>query len=430
MKLFYLLFICLLFISCDKDLSVPVGKGNYIAVSSSEISSITTNSAKCSFIVNDLNNETVVEQGLCWEITPKPTTANKKISVTLGTGTFPTNLTNLITNQTYYIRPYVKLSSGVTMYGDEKRFITVAATAPKIVQTLLLSKTYSSASFSISVTEEGATISAKGVCYGTSSGPTISNSKTLNGSGSNGFNADVTNLNSNVRYYFRSYATNDLGTSYGIEQSFILNLNVSGPTSKDGSGNIYNSVQIGDQTWTSMNLITTNYQNGQSIPNITDSKSWTNSTIGAYCDFNNDINIGKVYGHLYNYYSVSDSRNICPSGWHVPTKIEYETLINYLGGPVPAGNKLKEVGSLYWMSANASGDNSSGFSARAGAWRAQDALFYYGVKVGGATFWTSTKDDPKYPWVMGIQTFGEPVKIVKDAYFESAAGTSIRCLKD
>ena len=416
--------------SCDKDLSVPQGKGNYVALGLSEVSSVTFNSAKCSFILNDVNNERVVEQGLCWEITPKPTTSNKKMAVTLGTGTFPMNLTNLITNQTYYIRPYVKLSSGVTMYGDEKRFITIAATAPKIVQTLLLSKTYSSASFSISVTEEGATINAKGVCYGTSSGPTISNSKTLNGSGSDGFNANVTNLNSNLRYYFRSYATNDLGTSYGIEQSFVLNLNVSGPTSKDGSGNVYNSVQIGDQIWTSMNLITTNYQNGQSIPNITDSKSWTNSTIGAYCDFNNDINIGKVYGHLYNYYSVSDSRNICPAGWHVPTKIEYETLINYLGGPVPAGNKLKEVGSLYWMSANATGDNSSGFSARAGAWRAQDALFYYGVKVGGATFWTSTKDDPKYPWVMGIQTFGESVKIVKDPYFESAAATSIRCLKD
>jgi uncharacterized protein (TIGR02145 family) len=223
-----------------------------------------------------------------------------------------------------------------------------------------------------------------------------------------------------------------LGTSYGFEFPVILVLNVAGPTAIDGSGNVYNSVQIGDQTWTSKNLITTNYQNGQSIPNITDSKSWTNSTIGAYCDFNNDINIGKVYGHLYNFYSVADSRNICPSGWHVPTKSEFETLINYLGGTAAAGNKLKESGSLYWMTQNATGDNSSGFSARAGAWRSQDALFYYGVKAGGALFWTSTKDDPKYPWVMGIQIFDAftSAKIVKDFYFESAAGTSIRCLKN
>lgn len=306
------------------------------------------------------------------------------------------------------------------------------ASAPKIVQISFNSKTFSSASFNTTITDEGSPITSKGVCYSTSRGPTIFNLKTIDGVGSATFVSNIQNLSSNVVYYVRPYATNALGTSYGLEQSIVLILNVAGPTSTDGSGNVYNSVQIGDQTYTSKNLITTKYQNGQNIPLVTDSKSWTNSTIGAYCDFNNDINIGGVYGHLYNYYSVSDSRNICPVGWHVPTKIEFETLINYLGGPVPAGNKLKESGSLYWITSNATGDNSSGFSARAGAWRSQDALFYYGVKVGGALFWTSNKDDPKYPWVMGIQIFDATgaAKIVKDFYFESAAGTSIRCLKN
>ena len=304
------------------------------------------------------------------------------------------------------------------------------ASAPKIIQISLNSKTFSSASFTTNFSDGGSPITSKGVCYSTTPSPTISNSKTIDGAGSGTSVSNIFNLSPNVKYFVRPYATNVIGTTYGLEQSIILNLNVAGPSAKDGSGNVYHSVQIGDQTWISKNLITTKYQNGQSIPNITDSKSWTNSTNGAYCDFNNDINIGNVYGHLYNYYSVADSRNICPSGWHIPTKIEWETLINYLGGPSSAGNKLKESGSLYWMSANATGDNSSGFSARAGSWRSQDALFYYGVKTGGALFWTSTKDDPKYPWVMGIQTFGEPVKIVKDPYFESAAGTSIRCLKN
>jgi uncharacterized protein (TIGR02145 family) len=304
------------------------------------------------------------------------------------------------------------------------------ASAPKIVQISLNSKTFSSASFTTTLTDEGSTITSKGVCYSTSPSPTISNSKTIDGVGSGTFVSNISNLNSNVIYFIKPYATNSVGTSYGLEQTIVLNLNVAGPNSTDGSGNVYNSVKIGDQIWISKNLIATKYQNGQSIPNITDSKSWTNLSSGAYCDFINDINIGKIYGHLYNYYSVSDSRNICPIGWHVPTKVEWETLINYLGGPVYAGNKLKESGSLYWLPPNAEGDNSSGFSARAGSWRSQDALFYYGVKTGGALFWTSTKDDPKYPWVMGIQTFGETVKIVKDPYFESAAGTSIRCLKN
>ena len=406
-------FISIFFVSCDKDLSVPEGKGNYVTLGLSEVSSITFNSAKCSFILNDVNNETVVEQGLCWETTPKPTAANKKIAVTLGTGTFPTIVTNLSPNQTYYIRPYVKMKSGVIMYGDEKKFITISATPPKIIQTMLRSKTYSSASFSIVVTEEGASISSKGICYGTSSGPTISNSKILNGSGSNSFVADVTNLNSNVRYYFRSFATNELGTSYGIEQSFILNLNISGPTSKDGSGNMYNSVQIGDQTWTSKNLVTTKYMNGEDIPKIIDQNLWINSKNGAYCDFVNNSAFANDYGHLYNFYSATDQRKLCPIGYHIPTKSEAQILIDFLGGPTSAAIMLKEVGTNFWE--KGFGNNLSGFSGRAGSWRGGDGNFYYWLKTGGAWFWTSTIDDPKFPYVFWINS-ETTAGITKDFY--------------
>lgn len=413
--------------SCDKDLSVPQGKGNYVVLGLSEVSSITFNSAKCSFVLNDVNNEIVVEQGLCWEITPKPTTANKKIAVTLGTGTFLANLTNLITNQTYYIRPYVKLSSGVTMYGDEKKFITTTASAPKIVSTLLFSKTYNSASLRTVVTEEGATINSKGVCYGTISSPTITDSKTLNGSGSETYNSIVLDLKPNVRYYLRSYATNELGTSYGIEQSFILNLNVSGPTSKDGSGNLYNSVQIGDQTWISKNLVTTKYMNGDDIPKITDQNTWINSKNGAYCDFVNNAAFANDYGHLYNFNSATDQRKLCPTGYHIPSKTEAQILIDFLSGPTSAAIMLKEVGTNYWE--KAFGNNLSGFSGRAGSWRGGDGIFYYWLKTGGAWFWTSTIDDPNYPnvfWLNSETTAG----INKDFYFAIPAGTSIRCLKD
>jgi uncharacterized protein (TIGR02145 family) len=304
--------------------------------------------------------------------------------------------------------------------------------APNIISTNINSKTFSTINFTSTVSDEGSAITSKGVCWSTNSNPTTANSKTSDGLGNSSFNSIISNLNSNVKYFFRPYAINAVGTSYGPEQSITLVLNTPGPTATDGSGNNYNSVQIGDQTWLSKNLITTKYQNGQSIPLVTDSKAWTNSNFGAYCNFNNDINIGNIYGHLYNFYSVVDSRNICPLGWHVPSKTEWETLLNYLGGSGPAGNKLKEKGNLYWIQENATGDNSSGFSARAGAWRSQDGGFYYGVRAGGALFWSSTKEDIKYPWVFGIQIFDATgaAKIVKDAYFEQAAGTSIRCLKN
>jgi hypothetical protein len=222
MKLFYLLFICLLFISCDKDLSVPVGKGNYIAVSSSEISSITTNSAKCSFIVNDLNNETVVEQGLCWEITSKPTTANKKMTVTLGTGTFPTNLTNLNPNQTYYVRSYVKLNTGVTIYGDEKYFITKDILPATFRESTISNITATSAQVTGSILDNGGSnLSDVGIVYGYSTNPTIQDIRVSAGASATSFTISLSGLIQNTTYNLRPYAINSKGVlSYGTNVLF------------------------------------------------------------------------------------------------------------------------------------------------------------------------------------------------------------------
>jgi hypothetical protein len=222
MKLNYLLlFFYLLFMSCDKDLSVPVGKGNYIAVSSSEISSITTNSAKCSFIVNDLNNETVVEQGLCWEITSKPTTANKKIAVTLGTGTFSTNLTNLNPNQTYYVRSYVKLNTGVTMYGDEKYFITKDILPATFRESTISNITATSAQVTGSILDNGGSnLSDVGVVYGYSTNPTIQDIRISAGASATSFTISLSGLILNTTYNLRPYAINSKGVSYGTNVLF------------------------------------------------------------------------------------------------------------------------------------------------------------------------------------------------------------------
>ncbi len=301
------------------------------------------------------------------------------------------------------------------------------ASAPKWNQIGLISKTFSSASFTSTFSDEGSPITSKGVCYSTSRNPTISNSKTIDGVGSATYVSSISNLSSNLTYYVRPYATNALGTSYGFEYQVFLILNVAGPNATDGSGNIYNSVKIGDQTWISKNLITTKYQNGQSIPIVNDNQSWANLKTGAYCDFFTRDDLGKIYGHLYNYYAVVDSRNICPTGWHVPSKLEWDELIAYLGGNTSAAIKLKESGNLYWIKAN--GDNSSGFSARAGSWRSQEGFFYYSVQTGGGNFWSTTKFDATYPWLFTINS-ETTAKTTTDYYFQSAAGTSIRCLKN
>jgi uncharacterized protein (TIGR02145 family) len=130
--------------------------------------------------------------------------------------------------------------------------------------------------------------------------------------------------------------------------------------------NVYHSVTIGTQTWIVENLKVTHYRNGDPIPNVRDVTIWDTLTTGAYCDYDNNARNAKIYGRLYNWYAVNDSRNLAPAGWHIATETEFRELIAYLGGEDVAGAKLKESGTLHWRSPNINAVNESGFTALPG----------------------------------------------------------------
>jgi hypothetical protein len=83
----------------------------------------------------------------------------------------------------------------------------------------------------------------------------------------------------------------------------------------DYDGNIYFVVEIGGQCWMAENLKVTHYRNGDPIPNVTDNAEWEGLSTGGYCDYYNNPNYAPIYGRLYNWYAVDDSRNIAPAGW-------------------------------------------------------------------------------------------------------------------
>lgn len=202
---------------CDKDiLTLPSGKGNFISVSASDITSITTNSAKCNFIVNDLNAETITEQGICWDINKTPTTSNKKSTVPLGTGSFPVILSNLSPNQTYFIRPYIKSNSGLTIYGDEKYFITKDISLATI-QDLIISKvTTSGAQFNVAIMDNGGSqLLDFGLIYSTNANPSFSDTKISVGPSANSLSISINNLKENTVYFIRPYASNAKGIALG-----------------------------------------------------------------------------------------------------------------------------------------------------------------------------------------------------------------------
>ena len=181
----------------------------------------------------------------------------------------------------------------------------------------------------------------------------------------------------------------------GISEIDSITFQTTG-TVTDYDGNVYKTVKIGDQWWMAENLKVTHYRKGEVIPNVTDNTAWSNLTTGAYCEYDNNSENVETYGRLYNWYAVSDSRNIAPEGWHVPTDAEWSTLVTYLGGASVAGGKLKETGTTHWNSPNVGATNESGFAALPGGSRSNNGYFnllgYY------AYFWSSTESGSNCAW--------------------------------
>jgi uncharacterized protein (TIGR02145 family) len=148
---------------------------------------------------------------------------------------------------------------------------------------------------------------------------------------------------------------------------------------KDIDGNVYKTVKIGNQWWMAENLKVTHYRNGDEIPNRADDDEW-NKGIGAYCNYNNDVTNFEIYGGIYNWFAVDDSRKLAPEGWHVPTDDEWQVLVDYLGGDTLAGGKMKSTGTIeggdgLWRGSNEGTTNESGFSALPGGYRYNHGVF-------------------------------------------------------
>jgi uncharacterized protein (TIGR02145 family) len=384
---------------------------------------ITPNSATTGGNITTDGGASVIARGVCYGTAHNPDITGNKTANGTGPGIFTSNLTGLIPNTTYYVRAYATNSVGTT-YGNEISFTTPTSLAELTTDVITVFNN-SAANMGGEISSDGGlTVSQRGICYNTSQNPTISNNKVVIGNGTGKFSTTVINLTTNTTYYVRAYAINSKGTAYGNQVSFKTDNSLF-----DVDGNIYKTVIIGNQVWMAENLKTTKYSNGTAIPYVTDGTIWKGLTTGAYCYFQNSTANGAVYGGLYNFYAVIDNRNLCPSGWHVPTDSEWSELREYLGGVNVAGNKLKETGTAHWKSPNASATNSSGFTALPGSWRGLGGAFYY--NVGDCAIWWTSSDDnnPTHPLLYSLWS-GPEFHRSHDPYFPNDAGCSIRCLKD
>jgi uncharacterized protein (TIGR02145 family) len=171
-------------------------------------------------------------------------------------------------------------------------------------------------------------------------------------------------------------------------------------TMTDQDGNVYKTITIGTQTWMAENLRTTKYRDGTEMHNICYGL-WYLGENNGYCSFNNTTDAVSIatYGRLYNWYTVNSSRNIATVGWHVPTDAEWTTLINYLGGEIAAGGKMKETGTTHWITPNTGATNESGFTglptgARGSGGSNPEPFFSFMGECG--YYWSSSEPGPNY----------------------------------
>lgn len=288
-------------------------------------------------------------------------------------------------------------------------------------------KAKSAKSGGIITDDGGAQILEKGVVVGTSQGPNINGYKTSNGSGSDDFISSVTKLLTDKNYYLRSYVTTIAGTSYGNEINFKtedgkFNSDLSYGSVSDIEGNSYKTIKIGNQIWMAENLRTSKYNTGTLIPVLTIS-DWRSGTDGLFNYGKNEDFLN--YGRLYNGYAAN-KENLCPLGWHVPSKEEFDELINFIGGDILSSsysNLLLSVGG--WENDVNEITNLSGLS-----------LLPSGTYENGFEFIKNRN----YTWVTNNQfttASGEYYYFSSITYFlggagfgEKYRGACVRCLKD
>jgi uncharacterized protein (TIGR02145 family) len=187
----------------------------------------------------------------------------------------------------------------------------------------------------------------------------------------------------------------------------------------DTDGNIYQTVQIGDQCWMAEDLRTTFYRDGTSIPNVPENDEWATLSVGGWAYYaNNDLN-SDINGKLYNWFTVNDSKGICIAGWKVPSDNDWKNL------EMELGMTPEEANSLEWRG-DGIGEimrDTNGFSASLGGTRASGGAFSGGGNNG--SWWSSSQEDASTAWTRFLRS--EFTQVYRNKSNKNE-GLSVRCV--
>jgi len=289
------------------------------------------------------------------------------------------------------------------------------------------------------LSDGGSQVLERGFCLDTLSAPDLSDNVMSVGAGVGAFTSTYQNLTPNKRFYVRAYATNGVGTAFGNEFQFAtppiipIGQSCNPPTILDIDGNVYGTVQIGSQCWMRENLRVTRFNNGDTIYHQPLQTVWSsNSNSPAWCWYNNNSTFDSYVGKLYNGYVSIDRPDVCPTGWHVPTNMDFNDLFFYVSN-MYANAAAALMDTLTWGT-NSLTTNSSGWAARYMGNRGSDGTFF-------CCQWGNDGPINQYYWIKGFDPWGTP--LVKRFYGGSGSvpaadgwresrnfGAIIRCIKN
>lgn len=187
----------------------------------------------------------------------------------------------------------------------------------------------------------------------------------------------------------------------------------------------FNQVRIGSQIWMVENLRVSKFRNGDVIFHAQTPEEWKNACKDgkpAWCYYNNELSNGLKYGKLYNWYAITDSRNLAPEGWHIPNDEQWNELKKYLGPESVVGSKMKSNNA--WEGKGI-GSNSSGFSAYPGGRRNENGTFDF---IGDYGYWWSATEYNRAE--NGYMMLGSFNDYLHRGISSKCAGFSVRCLRD
>ena len=382
-----------------------------------------------------------ISYGLCWSKNVNPTINDFHITDSGHfSSTFFRYMLGLKGGTKYYVRAFATNVSG-TEYGNEVSFTTEPAEIPELTTLKASNITSVTATSGGNIlNDNGASIVTSGVCWSTSPNPTISDSKTIDGTVTGEFIDPVAGLTPLTTYYLRAYTTSDLGTSYGDEVSFTTSSASSSVTDIDG--NIYSTISIGNQVWMQQNLKTTRYSNGDLIGTTTPASIDISNESAPEYQWAYDGKEGNVpfHGRLYTWFAVIDGRNLCPAGWHVPSNAEWITLTDYLtdNGYGFEGSRYKIAKSIAytsgWYSAgiaagnpgnDQAGNNKSGFSGLPAGSRTGSSFILSGK---ACYWWSATEQSTTFAWLGCALSYDGG--FIENGLINKQNGLSVRCLKN